>query len=68
VDRDLAASIAALRLAQAQATGAQVLVTACQQCQRTLAMAARRGRVRLRVLDLSQLVWQRMAASEEGGT
>ncbi|MGQ9456733.1 MAG: (Fe-S)-binding protein [Anaerolineae bacterium] len=66
VDRDLAAAIAALRLAQAQATGAQALVTACQQCQRTLAMAARRERVRLRVWDLSQLVWQRMAASEEG--
>ncbi|MGQ9584554.1 MAG: (Fe-S)-binding protein [Anaerolineae bacterium] len=61
VDRDLSAGIAALRLAQAQATGAHILVTACQQCQRTLAMAARRERVRMRVWDLSQLVWERMA-------
>ncbi|MBC7223339.1 MAG: (Fe-S)-binding protein [Anaerolineae bacterium] len=66
VDRELAAGIAALRLAQAQATGAQVIVTACQQCQRTLATAARRGRVRVRVWDVSRLVWERMARPEEG--
>ncbi|NLE76452.1 MAG: (Fe-S)-binding protein [Chloroflexi bacterium] len=61
VDVELSRAIADMRLAQAQATGTQAIVTACQQCQRTLAMAARRGRVRLRVWDLSQLVWQRMA-------
>jgi len=67
VDRDLSGGIAALRLAQAQATGAAAIVTACQQCQRTLAMAARRERVRMQVWDLSQIVWQRMAVPGGNG-
>ena len=56
-DPDLVASISSRRLAQAQAAGAQVIVSACQQCERTLAAAARRERVRIRVLDIAEIVW-----------
>lgn len=54
----LTEQVAARRLAQALETEAQVLATACQQCKRTLATQARRERVRLRVMDVVELLWQ----------
>ncbi|MFQ6059357.1 MAG: (Fe-S)-binding protein [Anaerolineae bacterium] len=59
-DAELTAAVARRRLEQAQATGARYVVTACQQCKRTLSTAARRERMRLRVLDVAELVWQAM--------
>lgn len=44
------------RLEQAQATGAGYVVSACQQCMRTLFNGARKNRIRVRALDLSQIV------------
>lgn len=55
-DADLTSAVARRRLAQAEATGADYLVSACQQCKRTLATAARRSKVRIRVLDILELV------------
>jgi Fe-S oxidoreductase len=57
-DPGLTAAAAARRLAQAQETEASVIVSACQQCERTLANAARQQRVRLRVKDIVEMVWQ----------
>jgi heterodisulfide reductase subunit D len=57
-DPALMAAAAARRLAQAQETGAQAIVSACQQCERTLTSAARQQRVRLRVLDITEIVWE----------
>ena len=59
-DPELAAAVARRRLAQAQETGAEVIVSACQQCKRTLTAAARRERVRMRVLDVTEVVWEAM--------
>jgi heterodisulfide reductase subunit D len=61
-NQELVEGVARRRLQQAQATGAQVLVSACQQCKRTLMTAARQEKVRMRVLDLVELV----AAAMEG--
>ena len=44
------------RLHQAIETGASAIVTACPQCRRTLAGAARREKARLRVWDLVEIV------------
>ena len=55
-DRDLVAAVSKRRLEQAQATEAQVILSACQQCKRTLTAATRREKVRMRVLDLVELV------------
>ena len=41
-----------------QETGAQVVVSACQQCVRTLTEAARKNKIRLKVMDISELVLQ----------
>ncbi len=61
VNPALVAEIARRRIAQAVETGATILVTPCQQCKRTLASAARKERVRLKVLDLNEIVRQAMA-------
>ncbi len=60
-DADLTAAVAARRIAEAQATGATVLLSACQQCKRTLAGAARREKARIRVLDIIELAARQMA-------
>ncbi|MCJ7694506.1 MAG: (Fe-S)-binding protein [Anaerolineaceae bacterium] len=44
------------RLEQAQATGAQYVVSACQQCMRTFTNGARKNQIRLRAIDFTQLV------------
>jgi heterodisulfide reductase subunit D len=61
-NQELVEAVARRRLQQAQATGAQALVSACQQCKRTLMTAARQEKVRMRVLDIVELV----AAALEG--
>jgi heterodisulfide reductase subunit D len=53
---EVSAGVADHRLAEAQRTGASLLVSACQQCERTLTMAARRGKVRMKVMDITELV------------
>lgn len=57
---ELTVQVGKRRLAQAEATGASVIVSACQQCKRTLASAARREKLRIKVLDISELVWEAM--------
>ncbi|HID89649.1 MAG TPA: hypothetical protein EYP52_08075, partial [Anaerolineae bacterium] len=51
-DKSLTEAVARRRIGEAQATGARVLLSACQQCKRTLMGAARREKVRVRVMDV----------------
>jgi len=60
-DKDLSAAVADSRVAQAAETEAKYLLSACQQCTRTLAGAARREKVRVRVMDIVELVARQMA-------
>jgi heterodisulfide reductase subunit D len=60
-DADLTAAVARTRIEEAKATEAKVLLSACQQCKRTLAIAARRDKVRVRVMDIVELVARQMA-------
>jgi heterodisulfide reductase subunit D len=60
-DADLTAAVAKSRVEEAKATEAKVLLSACQQCKRTLAIAARREKVRVRVMDIVELVARQMA-------
>ncbi len=57
-DPGLTTAMALRRLAQARETGAEAIVSACQQCKRTLAGAARREGLRMRVLDITEVVWR----------
>ena len=61
-DETVTAAVAARRVRQAQKTGARTLLSACQQCKRVLAVAARQEKVRLRVQDVTELVWRAMQA------
>ncbi|MFC2030127.1 (Fe-S)-binding protein [Chloroflexota bacterium] len=57
---ELTAAVAARRIEQAQETGAKVVVSACQQCNRTLAEAARKNKVRMRAMDICEVVLRAM--------
>jgi len=62
-DRTVTAGVAARRMAQAQATGAKYVLSACQQCKRTLQEGARQNKIRMRAMDLTELVWKSMQAA-----
>ena len=55
-NQELVEAVARRRLQQALDTEAQVLVSACQQCKRTLMTAARQEKVRMQVLDVVELI------------
>lgn len=60
---DLTATVAARRVAQAAEVNAEYLVSACPQCVRTLAKAARAQKLRIRVVDIVQFVDAAVAAN-----
>jgi heterodisulfide reductase subunit D len=55
-DKDLSAGIAGMKVEQVSATGAEAVVSACQQCLRTIATHVRRNKIPLEVMDITQLV------------
>jgi Fe-S oxidoreductase len=55
-DPELSQAIAARRIQQAAETGAKTVVSACQQCERTLFNAARAERIRVRAKDIVEVV------------
>ncbi len=56
VDPDLAAAVAQRKIDEVLATGAEAVVTACQQCLRTMMTRVRRQGLDLKVLDLTEIV------------
>jgi heterodisulfide reductase subunit D len=56
VDPDLSAKIAKAKIDEVLATGAQAVVTSCQQCVRTMTSYVKRNKIKLEVLDIVQLV------------
>ncbi|MFH2133053.1 MAG: (Fe-S)-binding protein [bacterium] len=65
IDKDLSAAIAGEKIAEAQATGAQAIVTACQQCVRTMTNYVKRNKIQLEVLDITQLIERALVAPED---
>jgi len=60
-DPALSEAIAARRIRQAAETGAKTVLSACQQCERTLFSAARSERIRIRAKDIMELVLEATA-------
>jgi heterodisulfide reductase subunit D len=56
VDPELSGKVAQMKLEEIKATGADTVVSSCQQCLRTIASRARRQKVSLEVRDLTDLV------------
>jgi heterodisulfide reductase subunit D len=61
-DPAVSSGVAGRRLAQIVDTGARYVASACQQCKRTLQEGARRHRVRVRAVDIVELVWRSVEA------
>jgi heterodisulfide reductase subunit D len=59
---EMSQAVARNRIRQAADLGATTLVSACQQCERTLANAARAERLRIRVKDIAEVVLDAMRA------
>ncbi len=56
VDAKLSARIADRKIEEILSTGADAVVTSCQQCVRTMMTYVRRNKISLEVLDITQLV------------
>ena len=56
IDTDLSKDIAGQKVEEVLKTGAEAVVTACQQCVRTMNTYVRRNKIQLKVLDIVQLV------------
>jgi heterodisulfide reductase subunit D len=56
IDVGLSSEIARAKIDEVLATKADAVVTACQQCVRTMATYARRNKIKLDVMDIVQLV------------
>jgi len=68
VNPELSQSIAARRIAEAVETGAEYVLSSCQQCKRTLQNAARKSRARIKVADLLEFMLMRLEeAGKEAG-
>jgi heterodisulfide reductase subunit D len=64
-DPTVSTAVAGRRLEQVVETGAKYVASACQQCKRTLQEGARRNKIRVRAIDIAELVWQSVEAAAE---
>ena len=55
-DDALVFAVARKRMLEAEETGAELLVTACQQCKRTLKAAGRQENLDMGVVDVVELI------------
>ena len=56
IDSTLSSEIAKKKIDEVLSTGAQAVVSACQQCVRTMTTYAKRNKIPLQVLDITQLI------------
>lgn len=56
MDATLTEAVAQRRIEEADSTGAELIVTSCQQCVRTLSKAAKTSKSGMRVIDITSLV------------
>ena len=57
-DAVLSGKVAALRVSQVAETGATTIISCCQQCRRTLQTSARNTRTRIKVSDITELLFK----------
>lgn len=63
IDPNLSAEIAKQKIDEVIGTGAQAVITSCQQCVRTMTATVRRNKVPLEVMDITQLVRRALKGS-----
>jgi heterodisulfide reductase subunit D len=57
---ELSAALAQEKIKEIQATGAETVITACQQCVRTIMTTARRNKIPIRAMDITEFVLSTM--------
>jgi len=62
-DPELSAGITRLKIEEVLGTGARAVVTACQQCVRTMTTYVRRNDVPLEIMDMTQLIHKALKKS-----
>jgi heterodisulfide reductase subunit D len=62
---ELTGKLAKVKIEEIKQSGADVVVTACQQCVRTIETSTRRQRLDLKVMDISELVVKALADQGE---
>lgn len=62
-DAKLSGKVAQDRVKQAIDTGAEIIVTSCQQCKRTLQTGARNMKSRIKVKDICEIVYEALELS-----
>ncbi|MGQ9508966.1 MAG: (Fe-S)-binding protein [Thermodesulfobacteriota bacterium] len=60
IDPELSAAIAKRKIEEIQRTGAEEVITACQQCVRTISGYARKNKIKLKVRDITEIVLEAM--------
>jgi glycine cleavage system H lipoate-binding protein/Fe-S oxidoreductase/FAD/FMN-containing dehydrogenase len=65
VDSDLVAQIGLHKMGLIGDTGVKTVISACQQCKRTMTGAARATKTRVRVKDITEVVWEAIQAADE---
>lgn len=65
VDSELVTQIGRHKMALIADTGVKTVVSACQQCKRTMTATARATRTRVRVKDITEVVWEAIQGAEE---
>jgi heterodisulfide reductase subunit D len=56
IDASLSADIAKQKIEEALSTGADAVISSCQQCVRTMTTYVRRNKISLKVMDITQLI------------
>ena len=67
IDTGLSSDIAKAKIQEALETGAQAIITSCQQCVRTMTTYARRNKVAIDVMDITQLLQKALAGMDPPG-
>jgi heterodisulfide reductase subunit D len=62
IDPDLSAAIAQRKIEEIRRTGAEEVITSCQQCIRTISGYARKHKIKLKVKDITEVVLEAMAS------
>jgi heterodisulfide reductase subunit D len=60
VNPNLSAALAEAKVEEIRATGAEMLITACQQCIRTIMTTARRKKISITAMDIIEFVFKNM--------
>jgi heterodisulfide reductase subunit D len=60
VDPELSAALAQEKIREIQATGAETVITSCQQCVRTIMTTARRKKIPIKAMDITEFVLSAM--------